>query len=116
MKTYFLSDLSKHFETCPACEYTQASVANGFVPFFLKIIPRNITVKFYFIIFGNGIICIHCTKVHVLYFIFGWVYNFYFYKLFMTVFFILNCCILGLPGKTIVAYTFQFITVLCSFM
>lgn len=109
-KTYFLSDLSKHFETCPACEYNQASVANGFLFPFSKI-TCTITVKFYFIIFGNGIICIHCTRVHVLYFIFGSVYYFYY-----LVIFILNFCILGLPGKTIVAYTFQFITVLCSFI
>lgn len=49
-KTYFLSDLSKHFETCPACEYNQASVANGFLFPFSKI-TCTITVKFYFIIF-----------------------------------------------------------------
>lgn len=39
-KTYFLSDLSKHFETCPACEYNQASVANGFLfPFQKLLVP-----------------------------------------------------------------------------
>lgn len=39
-KTYFLSDLSKHFETCPACEYNQASAANGFLfPFQKLLVP-----------------------------------------------------------------------------
>lgn len=88
-KTYFLSDLSKHFETCPACEYNQASVANGFLFPFSKI-TCAITVKFYFIIFGNGIICIHCTRVHVLYFIFGSVY--YFNKLFLFKIFVFWVC------------------------
>lgn len=96
-KTYFLSDLSKHFETCPACEYNQASVANGFLFPFSKI-TCTITVKFYFIIFGNGIICIHCTRVHVLYFIF-WIgilflLSYFYFKLLYSGFARENhCCI-----------------------